>query len=89
MSRVTESADETEAISTKNICIGSVSTTNTSGYATKARFYGSFKIFKQNELIRDYYPCVRLSDNTAGFFDVVNRTFNPSIGSVDFIAGND
>ena len=48
-----------------------------------------FKIYDNNKLIRDYRPCIRNSDNKAGFYDMVNHTFNPSIGTADFIAGND
>lgn len=48
-----------------------------------------FKIFDNGKLIRNYVPCYRKSDNKAGFYDTVNHTFNPSIGTQDFIAGND
>ena len=72
-----------------NIALGSQSVSmggTTDGF--KSRFY-SFKIYKQGKLVRNYKPCVRKSDNKPGFYDLVNQTFNPSIGSQDFIAGND
>ena len=79
-------SDGTE-VSTNNIAIGNSAPT-TGGSATNGvhRFY-YFRIYKQNKLIRDYIPVVRKSDSKAGFYDLVNNTFNPSIGSRDFVAG--
>ena len=74
-------------INNANIGIGSRSATANSGTATH-RFY-SVKIWRQGALVRDYRPCIRISDNVAGFYDVVNSTFNPSTGTEAFIAGND
>lgn len=48
-----------------------------------------FKIFDNGKLIRNYIPCYRKADNKGGFYDLVNYAFKPSIGSVDFVAGND
>lgn len=48
-----------------------------------------FKITDNGILIRNYVPCYRKSDNKAGFYDLVNHTFNPSIGSAEFVAGYD
>lgn len=47
----------------------------------------SFKIYTGNLLERDYVPC-KNANNIAGFYDLVNSTFNPSSGSADFIAGD-
>lgn len=47
-----------------------------------------FKISDNGVLIRNYIPCIRNKDNKAGFYDTVNHTFNPSIGTAEFIAGN-
>lgn len=74
----------------RNIAIGrfailsTVSNVNT--YRT--RFY-SCKIWRDGQLIREYIPCVRISDMTAGFWDKVNETFNPSISQYAFGYGND
>ena len=46
-----------------------------------------FRIWNGSTLIRDYIPCVRLSDSKAGFYDLANHTFNPSTGTQDFTAG--
>lgn len=70
-----------------NIAIGASRITSTGGAAIF--HYYKFKFTSNGKVIRDYRPCIRLSDNKAGFYDLVNYTFNPSIGSVDFIAGND
>ena len=48
-----------------------------------------FKMFDNGVLIRNYVPVVRKSDSKPGFYDTVNCTFNPSVGSADFTAGND
>lgn len=72
-----------------NIALGSLHPTNvTNSNATQFRIY-NFKLWSHGKLVRNYIPCVRKSDNKAGFYDSVNHTFNPSIGSVDFVAGND
>ena len=72
---------------------------NTTIYINSSRRYAQtrddiikwyyFRIFDNWTLIRDYIPCIRVSDSIAGFYDTVNRTFNPSIGTVNFIAGYD
>ena len=74
----------------KTIGIGArnpTATVSASG-TVRHRFYW-VKIWRQNKLVRDYIPCVRKSDSKAGFYDLVNRTFNPSSGIEDFVAGND
>lgn len=70
-----------------NICIGALST-GTTGGTTQCKLY-DFRFRSQNRLIRNYIPVVRKSDNKPGFYDTVNCTFNPSIGSAEFVAGND
>ena len=72
---------------------------NTTIYINSSRRYAQtrddvikwyyFKVRDNGSLIRNYVPCVRAYDNKAGFYDTVNHTFNPSIGSADFIAGYD
>lgn len=73
---------------TNNIAIGSLSAGSGNSATNKFRYY-AFKMWSHGVLVRNYIPCVRKSDNKAGFYDTVNHTFNPSIGSVDFTAGND
>lgn len=66
-----------------NIAIGSLNTTNNSGGYTKTTWY-YFKIYQGETLIRDYKPCLRISDRKYGFFETLSKTFCPSIGTVDF-----
>lgn len=75
------------AISDRNIAIGSTQPGGTGG-SIVGRFW-HFKIWSHGVLVRNYIPCIRIRDNKAGFYDTVNHTFNPSIGTVDFIAGYD
>lgn len=86
--REASATDDGRLENSDNIALGSqaVSMGGEAG-GFKSRFY-SFKIYKQGKLVRNYKPCVRKSDNKPGFYDLVNQTFNPSIGSKDFIAGN-
>lgn len=84
----TRETDTTAIKNTRPIAIGSNNATVDSATTSKWRIY-YFRIHSQGRLVRNYIPCVRLRDNKAGFYDLVNSTFNPSIGSVDFIAGYD
>ena len=70
-----------------NIFIGNFATPQ--NYYSPTRFYGPFRIWSGGKLVRDYRPAVRLRDSKAGFYDMVNYTFNPSIGTAEFVAGND
>ena len=82
---------------TKEIGITAGTANNTTIYINSSRRYAQtrddvikwyyFRIWDNGTPVRDYIPCVRLTDNKAGFYDTCNHTFNPSIGSVDFIAG--
>lgn len=83
----TTTTNTADPASTRNIAIGSGSTGQSGSNALVVRFW-YFKIWSQGVLVRNYIPCVRVSDNKAGFYDLVNYTFNPSIGTIDFIAGN-
>ena len=94
---VTISTDTATATGTIPTAVGTAN--DASIYINSSRRYSQtrddvikwyyFKITDNGILIRNYVPCYRKSDNKAGFFDLVNHTFNPSIGTVDFIAGND
>ena len=57
-----------------------------SGLSWNNRWYW-FRIYDGSMLIRYYLPCVRSSDQAAGMYDIVNKTFNPSISIVPFTAG--
>ena len=70
---------------TTNICIGHSRVLPTASFNTteKVTWYG-FRIWQDDTLIRDYIPCLRLTDNKAGLYDMINHTFNPSIAKSEF-----
>lgn len=47
------------------------------------------KMYTDGVLVRDYIPCYRKSDNVTGLYDLVNNQFYVSIGSENFIKGNE
>ena len=47
-----------------------------------------FKIWENNELVRNFIPAVRNSDNVAGLYDEVNDVFYTNSGTGEFTAGN-
>lgn len=51
-----------------------------------ARLY-SFQISDGNMLVRDFIPCIRISDNVVGLYDLQNNEFYTNKGSGTFIAG--
>lgn len=53
----------------------------------KLKLY-SFKLYDGNDLIRDFIPCYRKSDNETGLYDLVNNTFYTNSGTGKFIKGN-
>ena len=58
-------------------------------YGWSGKIY-SLKIYGTNDqLIRDYVPCYRKSDNVAGMYDLVNGVFYTNAGSSSFSVGND
>lgn len=53
----------------------------------KGKLY-SFKIYDNDTLVRDFIPCTRDSDSTAGVYDIVNDAFYSSARSgVELVAG--
>lgn len=72
---------------TTNIGIGNSKVAPTASFdATDIVTWYGFRIWQNDVLIRDYVPCVRMSDMKAGFYEKVNHTFNPSIAQSDFFA---
>lgn len=59
-----------------------------------AKFYSSIKLFKlkiynDNELVRDFIPCYRNSDNEVGLYDLVNKVFYTNQGTGSFTYGSE
>ena len=47
------------------------------------------KFWNGNELVRNFVPCYRKSDNEPGMYDTVNNVFYTNEGTGDFIVGAD
>lgn len=58
---------------------------DSNGKANARLYY--LRISVAGELVRNYIPCYRESDNAVGVYDTVHRTFTPSATSDSFIAG--
>jgi hypothetical protein len=48
----------------------------------------SFKMYKENILVREFIPCYRNSDNEVGLYDLVNGVFYENQGTGDFTYGS-
>ena len=57
-------------------------------YFASARIYYA-KLYKNSELVRDFYPCYRLSDSVAGMYDKANGVFYENNGTGTFTVGAD
>lgn len=62
------------------------------GTGTAIAYPGSFKlysftIYDNNTLVRDYKPCIRISDNKVGLYDSVTDTFYENKGTGNFTYG--
>jgi len=55
--------------------------------ASSAQKIYFLKITKSNELIRDFIPCYRKSDNVIGMYDLVENKFYTNDGTGEFTAG--
>ena len=54
------------------------------------RFYGkvkSFKITTDGDVVRNFIPCYRKSDNVIGFYDVIGNKFYTNKGTSNFLKG--
>lgn len=51
-----------------------------------SKMYGC-KIYYDGNLVRDFVPCYRKTDNVAGMYDLVNRVFYTNAGTGSFTVG--
>ena len=62
---------------------------NTAGtvaeYSSRKLYY--LKIYDGEQLVRDFIPCYRISDNVAGLYDLVENKFYTNDGTGEFIQG--
>ena len=49
----------------------------------------SAKLYKNNQLVRDFVPCYRIADDEIGLYDLVNDQFYTNAGSGSFSKWND
>ena len=89
----TQSASATAtfaAAATPAILFGYSDSSNQNGKATSTpyRLY-HLQVFENNTIIRDMYPCYRISDTAVGVFDLVNKTFYGNDGTGIFYKGPD
>ena len=66
---------------TYNTCLFSL---NGQNLPSTCRIY-SFDIYKNNNLVRSFKPCIRQSDSVAGMYDIINGQFYTNAGSGTFI----
>lgn len=57
-----------------------------SSYKCKERVYW-VKVRKDGELVRDFVPVLRVSDNTPGLYDMAGRAFYANAGTGKFVEG--
>lgn len=60
--------------------------TNTVGF--KGKIY-KFKLYDENNIVRNFIPCYRKSDDEAGMYDTVNNVFYTNDGTGEFAVGED
>ena len=72
-----------------NSYIFNVSGNHATGYdLAKMKLY-TFKLWKNNNLVRNFIPCYRKSDNKPGLYDLANNEFYTNQGTGEFVVGPD
>lgn len=67
--------DELEFITTKPLCIGTTRSNLTTSAKMKGTFFGNIIVKDANGTRFKGIPCVRLSDDVVGYYDVISETF--------------
>ena len=65
-----------------------INNSQTFGQYAKAKCYGA-KISNNNNLLGNFIPCYRKSDNEIGMYDTVSKQFFTNQGTGTFLKGND
>jgi hypothetical protein len=68
--------------------MGAVNRTGSATLKPKLTIY-NWKFYQDDNLVRDYVPCYRKSDNVIGMYDLVNGKFYTNKGTGTFLKGND
>jgi len=83
-----EGFDEYEINNEETFYIFALHDGDSTTFYSKARLYYC-KIWDGNNLVRQFIPTYRKSDNMIGLYDTINQCFHPNKGSGTFIKGND
>lgn len=67
--------DELEFTTTRPLCIGTTRSNLTTSAKMKGTFFGNIIVKDANGIRFKGVPCVRLSDDIAGYYDTVSKTF--------------
>lgn len=73
--------DEVDFTSIKDFCIGATSPTVTTSSKFRGTFYGNITVEDADGLRFKGIPCIRESDDVAGYYDTVSKTFYEPIGT--------
>ena len=81
-------SDNTDRLYTRNAWLFGSNASQGGNYRrlSSMKLYHS-KIWRNGELVRDFYPCYRVSDDVAGLYDVVNNVFYTNAGTGTFTIG--
>lgn len=82
----TSISSKTLAFISKPIYIFAGNRSGNAAYQYSGKLY-NFKITDGTNVIRNFVPCYRNSDNVAGLYDLVNNVFYTNQGSENFIVG--
>ena len=83
----TLTASNTEAFeSTQNVWLWSLNNNGSPKGTVRSRYY-YFKMWEDDELVRDFVPA-KNANGIAGFYDLVEGTFYSSIGTTQMLAGS-
>lgn len=83
-----EGFDEYEINNEETFYIFALHDGDSTTFYSKARLYYC-KIWDGDNLVRQFIPTYRKSDNMIGLYDTINQCFHPNKGNGTFIKGND
>ena len=67
--------EEVDFTTTRPFCIGTTASSLTTSAKMKGTFYGNIIVKDANGIRFKGIPCIRLSDDVAGYYDTVSKTF--------------
>ena len=73
--------EEAEFTTSRPFCIGTTTSAITTSAKMKGTFYGNIIVKDANGLRFKGIPCVRESDDVAGYYDIVSETFYEPVGT--------